>query len=173
MTPWVDQTRDEPLVAAEPAAGRVVDESTLPELGVTRWTLQNGVTVLLKSTDFKNDEIILRGYSPGGHSLSSDDAFISASMSAGVVGEMGAGSFSNVELNKALTGKVVSVRTSIGELSEGVRASASPKDIETLFQLLYLRFTGARRDDEAPARRGKPPRRPGRRVPGPALGCLW
>jgi zinc protease len=149
VTPWVDQVRNEPLVAKEPTAGRVVEESTLPELGVTRWTLQNGVTVLLKPTDYKNDEIVLRGYSPGGDSLSSDDEYISASLSSGVVSEMGVGEFNRIELDKALTGKVVSVYASIGELSENVRGSASPQDIETLFQLLYLRFTAPRRDDEA------------------------
>ncbi len=149
VTPWVDQVRDEPLVASIPVAGKVVAESTIDELGLTRWTLQNGVTVLLKPTDYKNDEIVIRGYSPGGTSLASDDDFMSANMSSGVVGEMGAGNFSNIELGKALAGKVANVRSFIGELSEGVRGSASPKDMETMFQLLYLRFTGARRDDEA------------------------
>ena len=70
-------------------------------------------------------------------------------MSSDVVGEMGAGNFSNIELDKALAGKVANVWSFIGELSEGVRGSASPKDLETMFQLLYLRFIGARRDDEA------------------------
>jgi zinc protease len=149
VAPWVDKVRDEPLVASEPETGRVVEETVLSELGVTRWKLDNGIIVLLKPTDFKNDEIVLQGYSPGGHSLASDAEYISASRASGVVSEMGAGSFSQIELQKALTGKVASVWASISELSEGVRGSASPKDLETMFQLLYLRFTGARRDDEA------------------------
>ena len=149
VTPWVDQVRDEPLVASIPVGGKVVEESTIDELGLTRWKLQNGVSVLLKPTDYKNDEIVIQGYSPGGTSLSSDDDFMSARMSSSVVQEMGAGNFSNIELDKALTGKVANVQSFIGELSEGVSGSASPKDLETMFQLLYLRFTGARRDDEA------------------------
>jgi len=149
VTPWVDQTRDEPLVASIPAGGKVIEESTIDALGLTRWKLENGVTVLLKPTDYKNDEIVLRGYSPGGTSLSLDDDYISASNAGGVVREMGAGNFNNIELDKALAGKVARVGTFIRELSEGVRGSASPKDLETMFQLLYLRFTGARRDDDA------------------------
>jgi hypothetical protein len=73
VTPWVDKVRDEPLVASEPETGRVVEETVLSELGVTRWKLDNGIIVLLKPTDFKNDEIVLQGYSPGGHSLRGRD----------------------------------------------------------------------------------------------------
>jgi len=149
VTPWVDQTRDEPLVAVEPAAGRVVKETRIDELDVTRWELSNGVSVLLKPTDFKNDEILLRGYRPGGHSLATDEQYISADIAASVVSTMGSGSFNRIELNKALAGKVARASSSIGEISERTRGSASPQDLETMLQLQYLKFTGARRDDEA------------------------
>ena len=105
--------------------------------------------MLLKPTDLKNDQVLLSGYSPGGHSLVSDDHYFSAIQAASIVGEMGLGSFSQIELGKALTGKVARVSSFIAELSEGVRGSASPKDLETMFQLLYLRFTGVHRDPEA------------------------
>lgn len=149
VTPWVDQVRDEPLVGSIPHAGKVVEETKIDELGTTRWKLENGVTVLLKPTDYKNDEIVIRGFSPGGTSLASDDDYLSASMSSSVVGEMGAGNFSSIELDKALTGKVANVSSFIDELSEGIDGSASPQDLETMFHLLYLRMTAPRRDDEA------------------------
>ncbi len=149
VTPWVDQVRDEPLVANEPEAGRVVESSIVEAVDVTRWKLSNGITVLLKPTDFKNDEVLIRGYSPGGHSLSTDSQYLSASMAGGVVSEMGSGNFSRIELGKALAGKVAGVRSYISERFEGVSGSASPRDIETMFELLYLQFTGARRDEEA------------------------
>ncbi len=149
ITPWVDQVRDEPLVPAQPTRGRIVEESTIEALGVTRFKLHNGSTVLLKPTAFKNDEIVIQGYSPGGTSLAPDSAFISASLASRVVSEMGAGNFSEIELDKALAGKVAHVGSFIGELSENVLGSASPQDLDTAFQLLYLRFAGARRDDEA------------------------
>ena len=149
VTPWVDRTRDEPLVAVPPTAGRVVAEHETAELGVTRWTLANGVEVLLKPTDFKNDEVLLSAYSPGGHSLVADEDYVSAVQAAGIVGEMGLGGFDQVELGKKLTGKVVGVAPYIGEISEGLSGGASPQDLETLFQLIYLHFGEPRRDEQA------------------------
>ena len=148
VEPWVDAVRDEPLVARPPEPGKIVERSRVEELDVTRWKLSNGVTVLLKPTDFKNDEVVLSGESWGGHSLAADEAFVSASLAPAVVAQMGAGNFSDIELDKALAGKVASARASIDELSEGISASASPADLETMFQLVHLRFTGARRDEE-------------------------
>ncbi len=149
VTPWVDRTRDEPLVATAPRPGTIVEEEEIAAVGATRWRLSNGVTMVLKPTDFKNDEVLLAGYSPGGHSLVPEEDYITAIQASAVVSEMGLGAFDQVELGKKLTGKVAGVRTSIRETSEGVSGAASPKDLETLFQLLYLHFTGARRDERA------------------------
>jgi len=149
VTPWVDEVKDEPLVASAPKSGSIVEESLVEEIGVTRWKLSNGVTVLLKPTDFKNDEVLLRGHSFGGHSLVPDAEFIVASQASAIAGEMGAGNFNRTQLEKALRGTIATARTGIAELSEGVSGSASPKDLETMFQLVYLHMTGARKDDEA------------------------
>ncbi|MCZ6507362.1 MAG: insulinase family protein, partial [Acidobacteria bacterium] len=149
VTPWVDRTRDEPLVALEPTPGRIVSEEQISAVRATRWVLSNGVTLVLKPTDFQNDEVLLAGYSPGGHSLVDEADYVTATQAARIVGQMGLGSFDSVELGKKLSGKVAGVRAFIGEISEGVSAAASPRDLETMFQLLYLRFTGARRDEEA------------------------
>ena len=148
VIPWVDQTRDAPLVTQVPTAGRVVAEETIAELDVTRWTLSNGAVVLLKPTDFKNDEIFLRGTSPGGHSLVDNEEFTSASQASGLLGGMGLGDFSQIELGKALTGKVAQARAFIGAQSEGVVGFASPKDLETMMQLVHLNFVAPRRDEE-------------------------
>jgi zinc protease len=149
VSPWIDKVRDEPLVGSPPEPGAVVREETIPELDVTRWELANGATVLVKPTDFKNDEILLFGESDGGHSLVPDEEFLSASEASSIVMLMGAGSFSRIELEKALAGKLAGVSTFIGELSEGVSGSASPRDLETMLRLLYLRFTAPHRDEEA------------------------
>src|SRR4029079_18398157 len=121
----------------------------IPEIGVTTWKLSNGATVVLKPTDFKNDQILLSGVSPGGHSIVPDADFQSAAYATAVLSEGGAGKFSRIELRKALSGKVASASTYIGEIEEGVRASASPQDVETMFQLLYLYVTAPREDREA------------------------
>ena len=149
VMPWVDRVRNEPLVAQEPAPGKVVDETPFAEVGVTRWKLSNGAIVLLKPTDFKNDEILIRGSSYGGESLAPDSMHLTAARAADIVAQMGAGKFDTTELGKALTGKVAFVGPYINELTEGVRGSASPRDLETAFQLLYLRFTGPHRDEKA------------------------
>lgn len=149
VTPWVDQTRDAPLVPSAPTPGRVTSTQTIDELGVTVWTLSNGIEVQVKPTDFKNDEVLLRGTSPGGHSLVDNDDFITASQASGIVGLMGLGEFSAIELDKALTGKVARAQSFIGALSEGVVGFASPKDLETMMQLVHLQFVAPRRDEEA------------------------
>jgi zinc protease len=149
VTPWVDRTRDEPLVASPPRPGTIVEEEEIAAVGATRWRLSNGVTLVLKPTDFKNDEVLLAGYSPGGHSLVPEEDYITAIQASTVVSEMGLGAFDQVELGKKLTGKVAGLRASVREISESVSGAASPKDLETMFQLLYLHFTGTRRDERA------------------------
>jgi zinc protease len=146
---YEDAVADAPLVAVMPVAGSVRMTREMPEVGITRWALSNGVDVLLKPTDFKDDEILMRAYSPGGTSLASDEDYLAAATASAIVGQSGAGEFNFVDLQKALAGKAVSVSPFIGGLSEGFSGSASPQDVETLFQLVYLFFTQPRRDEEA------------------------
>lgn len=146
---YVDEVVDEPLVAALPEPGSIVAESTLPEVGVTEWELSNGATVWLKPTDFKDDEILFQATSPGGWSLASEEEHVTASNAATFVANGGVGAFSQTDLQKALAGKAVSVGPAIAELHEVLTGSASPQDLETLFQLVWLRFTAPRADEEA------------------------
>jgi zinc protease len=147
--PYVDNTVDEPLVSEAPQPGAVVDESVIDELNMTIWTLSNGVTVWLKPTDFKEDEIVMGATSPGGWSNSSLEDHQSASMAAGLVQQGGVGAFSTIDLQKALAGKAVRVSPSIGENTEGMSGSASPQDLETMLQLVWLYFTAPREDETA------------------------
>ena len=149
LEPWVDRVRDEPLVARPPPPGTFVEESTIAELGVTRWKLSNGVVVLLKPTDFKNDQVQLAAFSPGGSSLVPDERFVSTIYASQILPEGGLGAFDQVELGKALTGKIAYAYGSIGETEENIGGSASPQDVETLFQLIYLEFTAPRPDAKA------------------------
>jgi zinc protease len=140
---------DAPLVASAPKAGAITKESTIPELGVTEWTLSNGIRVLLKPTDFKADEVVMRAWSPGGTSLVPDADYPSATLATTAVDRGGLATFDAIELGKKLTGKQVRASTYIDAESEGVTGGGSPKDLETLFQLIYLRFTAPRRDSAA------------------------
>lgn len=141
---YVDSTASAPLVAHPPRAGRVVRATTVADLNITEWTLSNGVRVLLKPTDFKNDQVLLSGRRPGGFSLLDDDDYHVAALSEFVLG--GAGEFSDNQLRRMLTGKVASGGVSIGEYGETAYGSASPRDLRTMFELLWLNATAPRLD---------------------------
>lgn len=148
LTAYIDEVSDKPLLATKPAAGKIVAENKVAEIGVTELTLSNGVKVVLKPTDFKNDEINFNAFSPGGTSLYPDSDYESASSASSIVTRGGVGEFNSIQLPKLLTGKRVSVSPFIGERTEGISGFAAPKDLETALQLTYLYFTAPRKDKE-------------------------
>ena len=149
VEPWVDAGTGASLMAAAPKAGSITKRERIDEVGVTVWTLSNGAKVVVKPTDFKNDEVRLSAISPGGHSLASDKNFDSASAADFVVAQGGVGEHDAVSLGKLLAGKAVRVMPTISELEEGIEGSASPQDLETMMQLVHLFFTAPRKDAEA------------------------
>jgi zinc protease len=149
LTPYVDTVSAKPLLDPLPAPGRITGTATKDALGITEWTLSNGVRVVVKPTMFKPDEILFRAVSPGGTSLSSDADFVAAETADTVISEGGLGAFSESDLEKKLAGKTVFVRPDIGDMFEGVSGGASGRDLETMFQLIYLTFTQPRADAEA------------------------
>ncbi|MCG8604909.1 insulinase family protein, partial [bacterium] len=149
VTPYEDRVPQGDLVTVPPTPGRIVDEKKIEPLEVTEWTLSNGIKVISKPTDFKNDEVLFTSYSPGGHSLIDDAHFVAATTAGVLVREGGVGPFDQITLRKSLSGKIVSVSPWINSLQEGISGSASPQDLETMFQLIYLYFTAPRRDSTA------------------------
>jgi zinc protease len=149
IAPYVDDVSDEPLLASIPQPAAITSEREIPEVGVTEMTLANGVRVVMKPTDFKQDEVLFRAFSPGGSSLVEDDAYLDASTADALIARSGVGTFDRTALQKKLSGKVASASPFIGELEEGLRGSASPEDLETMFQLIYLYFTVPRADSSA------------------------
>lgn len=149
LTPYKDNVIDKPLLSKKPSGSKVVEEKQIKEIGVTEWTLANGVKVVLKPTDFQNDEIQFSAQSFGGASLYPEKEDMSASYASQIINQSGVGEFDNIQLRKALTGKIANVYSWIGEINEGLGGSSSPKDLETMMQLIYLRFTQARKDSIA------------------------
>jgi zinc protease len=147
VTAWAESVSDAPLVATVPARGRVVEEKKVPELNMTDWKLSNGIRVLVKPTDFKADEI--QAWSPGGTSLVSDADYVDASLASITVPRGGVASFNAIELGKKLAGKRAAVNFAIGNLNETIGAQGSPRDMETILQLIYLKATDPRRDEAA------------------------
>jgi zinc protease len=146
MGPYTEAATNAELVARPPAPARIVSERRIPEIGVRDWRLANGVRVLFKATDFKDDEILFGATGPGGTSLAADSLFVPATFAADLVGSSGVGSYNSIDLQKRLAGKAVFVQPTLGPLSGGLTGRASPKDVETLFQLIYLYFTAPRLD---------------------------
>jgi zinc protease len=143
---YVDNTVDKPLLENIAAPGKVTAVQSDSSIYTTTFTLSNGVKVVLKPTEFKNDQILINGYHFGGTSLASDDDFTSAELAGGVIGSSGLGGFTQVQLDKKLSGKNVNVTPYISDVAEGISASSTPKDFETAMQLIYLYFTQPRKD---------------------------
>lgn len=137
------------LIADLPTPGEVIATKKFDITDVTELTLSNGVKVVLKPTDFKNDEILMAASSPGGSSLYSDEDYMSASNAASIINESGVSDFSSTDLQKMLAGKTVRVSAYIGSLSEGLNGNAAPKDFESMLQLIHLYFTAPRKDEDA------------------------
>jgi zinc protease len=149
VTAYTENLSTAALIPTPPMAGTIVSGRQIPAVNVTEWTLSNGVKVLVKPTDFKADEVLFSASSPGGTSLASDADFMSASMASDIMGISGVGQFNRIDLQKKLTGKVAASGAAIGGTSETIGGHASPKDLETMFQLIYLDFTAPRLDTAA------------------------
>ena len=149
LEPYIDAASEAPLLASKPKPGSITKVSPLEGLGAEEWTLSNGARVVVKSTDFKNDEVLFSAWSPGGHSLVTNDDYMSAANISQVIGSSGIGEFDAVTLQKMMAGKVVRVSPSVSERSENLNGQASPKDLETLFQMTYLYFVQPRLDEPA------------------------
>ena len=129
--------------------GKIISSKADEELGTTTIKLANGATVLLKPTNFKNDEILFRAFSKGGHSLVKDADYYSAINAANIVVQSGVGNFSAIDLGNMLKGKNTSLTPTIGTYSEGMSGNTIPKETETLLQLIHLYFTAPKKDAAA------------------------
>ena len=148
ITAYEDKVSDEPLIAEEPAGGKVVKVKAAKH-GYKQLTLSNGATVYLKSTDFKADQILMTVVSKGGTALYDASEAINLGQVVDVIENNGIGNFNTTDLQKVLAGKKAGVAPYINLNMEGMNGSSTPKDFETLMQLTYLQFTAPRLDDEA------------------------
>ncbi|ULQ56743.1 insulinase family protein [Flavihumibacter rivuli] len=146
LTPYQEKEVVSTLLAEPPKPGKIVSRSVDKAMGTTTVVLSNGVKVTLKSTDFKNDQVLLSATRPGGKNGYSLADKYNAEYAIPVVTSMGVGKFTPVELRKVLSGKSVSVSPSIGDITDGFRGNSGKKDIETLLQLVYLYVTSPRKD---------------------------
>lgn len=149
IEPYEDEGVRSNLIEKMPVAGSISSATTNEKLGTKTLTLSNGATLTYKKTDFKNDEILFRAYSPGGTSLYSDADFLATTFANQGLTQAGIGGLSITDLSKFMSGKIVNVSPSIQGFSENFRGSAAPKDLETLFQMVHLYFTSLNKDNVA------------------------
>lgn len=145
---YTEELSDEPLVTNLPAKGKITDRKD-SLFDTKTWTLSSGVKVILKKTDFKDDQILMVSTSFGGTSLFDDKDSFNASLVSAVPSLGGLGDFNNVDLGKKLAGKSVSASPYVGVNAQGVNMSSNIRDLETAMQLVYLTYTAPRKDDEA------------------------
>ncbi len=146
---YTDETSDEPLMKTVPVAGKITSEKKIAEVDAVEWTLSNGSKVVVKQTDFKDDEILFNGFSWGGSSLYPQADNISAAFAATIMDMSGIADYKLTTLQKMLAGKEVSVTPAIKMLTQGFEGSSNVADVETLFQLINLYFTQPRFDESA------------------------
>ena len=134
------------LLSKKPKAGKIIKKTTNNLLGTTDLLLSNGVMVTLKPTDFKADEIKMQAARYGGSSNYSLKDKYSAQYASQVQSAMGFGSFAPQDLTKAMSGKKASAGVSFSETKDLINGNATIKDLETMFQMLYLKVTDQRKD---------------------------
>lgn len=147
IEPYVDAVANVPLLSDEPYGSKVISEKKLENVDAIEWKLENGATVVVKQTDFKNDEILFNAWSLGGSSLYKADHDVSSDLTTDLMTESGIADFDEITLNKMLSDKVFGLSPYISELREGFNGNSSVKDVETMLQMLYLYFTEPRFDE--------------------------
>jgi zinc protease len=146
LQPYKDEVSTQPLLSSEPVPGQISSEQQDTAVHVTTLTLSNGVKVVLKPTDFKNDEIVFNGFASGGTSLYNDSDYESAANAAELIAANGAGNYNPGQLDNYLEGKQLSVHPYLNERWEGIRGRSSKTDLETALQLIYAEMTEPRKD---------------------------
>ena len=146
---YIDDLGDAKLMAKTPTAGKVASQKKLKNCDITEMILSNGARVLLKPTDFKNDEILFCCYASGGASLYTDNEYHLVDESANIIDNCGLGEFSSTKLQKLLQSKMIRISPYISDYEQGMNGSLTPKDSEIFFQLLHMQFTEPRKDADA------------------------
>lgn len=148
VKPYKDAVSEAALINEELKGGKIIKTTELPLFNAVEWELDNGAKVVFRKADYEKDNVTLTSYSKGGTSLYDTDMLVSAQNTAAFVGSFGLGDFDAITLGKLLTGKMANSSVQINSLSEAVQGAATPQDVETMMQLVYLRFEKPRFDKE-------------------------
>jgi len=149
IQPYEDKLSGSALLTELPEKGKIIDEKKLEGLDALELRLSNGARVILKKTDFKNDEVLFSAFSLGGYSVYSVEDHFTSLNTDGIIQESGVGKYSNTDIRKILAGKTVYVAPGISSETEKIGGQTKSSDLESMFQLVYLYFTNPRVDSGA------------------------
>lgn len=149
LTPYEDKALGESLVNEELKGSKIIKTLSLPQFDAVEWTLGNNTKVIYRKAGYEKDNVLLTAFSFGGVSKLDNTLVLSANMLPAVVPMYGAGQYDNITLQKMLAGKKASVSVALSETTESISGSSTPKDFETMMQLLYLRIAHPRFDKVA------------------------
>ena len=145
ITRYKPQVLDTELIKNLRPKGSIVSEESKRH-GIKKITLSNGSTVLYKKTDFDKDKVLFKAVSNGGTSLLSDADYKGVGQVLQFASSTGVGGYKNYELQELLSDKDVHLNSRVRPYKEELKGHARSKDLETLFQLIYLRFTAINED---------------------------
>ncbi|MFT7520793.1 MAG: zinc protease [Kiritimatiellia bacterium] len=145
----IDEVVDAPLMEKVPEPGEVVKEEALDDAGAVLWTLSNGARVVIKTTNFQNDQVVMRAWSPGGTSQVSDDRWKAVRFATSIMSGSGMGQHDPRALSKVLSGSQANVSPSIGTYSDGISGSAAASETDLLLQLTHMAIAEPRFDHDA------------------------
>ncbi len=150
LEPYSEGITAKSMMTESPTPGSIKSTEKLDQLDMTKMVLSNGITVYMKKTDFSDNQILMRAYSPGGSSLiTSHDEYNSVKLALSGVTQGGLNGFSKNEMAKIMAGKRASVSPFVNSNYEGLNGRTVNSDVEEMFQLIYLNFTEINKDQEA------------------------
>jgi len=149
ITAYVDNTPlNAQLLSTTPVPGTIVNEKEVPEFKAIEWTLSNGAKVVYRFADYQKNTVALKATSYGGTSIYESKDIPSVGAISSYVDGFGIGQYDGDQFKKIMSGKSANSKFSIDPNSESITASSTPADIETMLQLVYMRFEEPRFDKE-------------------------
>ncbi|HAF36793.1 MULTISPECIES: M16 family metallopeptidase [Sphingobacterium] len=146
---WTDHIEiPQQLLSDLPISGKVIQKKLINEVGVTEWQLSNGARFFLKKNDSRKNHIQLTAFRKGGFIAMDSSDYVNAVYAKNIIGASGAGAFTRAALTKFLNGNSASATFMIAPNREGLSASANQKDIKSMFELIYLKWTQPRVDEK-------------------------
>jgi zinc protease len=149
LTPYEEKVLGSSLINEDLKGSVIVKTVKLPQFDAEEWTLGNNIKVIYRKADYEKDNILLSAFSFGGISKLEDNQVLSANFLPSILPMYGAGEYDNITLSKMLAGKKASITVSLSEIAETISGTSTPKDFETMMQLLYLRMAHPRFDQVA------------------------